>query len=243
MVIWVWWIVGLLLAGCASTTVNEPAARSNAELGLQYMTRGNYERALEKLERALGYDPDSVLTHHYLAELYRRLERPKESEQHFLEAISLSREGDSRLYNNYGVFLCERQRVEEARQQFERVLQNPVYPKADIYENLGFCYQKVGDNGVAESYFRQALGLKPERAKSLLAMAQLSFEQGKTLSTRAWLQRLHAVQPPTAETLWLGIQVERQLGDFNSADQLGKMLMERFAESEQAANYLETIKP
>ena len=136
--------ITLILVGCASGPedkfdYNPKAAQANAELGMSYMQRGDYEIALGKLNRALKYDWESANAHHYIAELYRRLDKKEDADKHYQLAIDYS-VNDYALYNNYGVYLCGEGRLDEAREQFDKVLKNPVYRYPElVYENIGLC--------------------------------------------------------------------------------------------------------
>jgi type IV pilus assembly protein PilF len=235
-----------VLGGCASQPSHEgidvtKAAETNATLGLRYMQQGNYELALEKLNKALSFDKSYGPTHHYLAELYRRLEKYDEADKHYRDALYYSKD-DSSLYNNYGAFLCNRNRYEEGEQQFLQVLKNPVYPHKDqIYENLGLCVERKPNVERAEEYLRSALRFNPRLSKSLLAMARLSFAKGEYLTTRAYLQRYLDVARHTAESLWLGIRTERLLGDKNAVSSYGLWLKSNFPEAPETKLYLESV--
>jgi type IV pilus assembly protein PilF len=234
----------IALGGCTGNPTHEgvdttKAAETNAMLGLRYMQQGNYEVALEKLNRALSFDHRYGPAHHYLAELYRRLEKYEEADEHYRDALDYS-EDDSSLFNNYGAFLCDRDRYEEGEMQFLKVLKNPVYSRKDqVYENLGLCVERKPNVERAEVYLRSALRINPNLPKSLLAMARLSFSKGEYLSTRAYLQRYLDEARHTAETLWLGIRTERLLGDKNAVDSYGLWLKANFPESAETKLYLE----
>ena len=214
------------------------AAEINAELGLRYMIQGKYELALEKLDKAIEYNPDLAEAHHYKAELYRRLDKPKTADREYRRALDLAPD-DSSIHNNYGVFLCgEAHRYEAGIQQFLQVLNNPVYPqRAQVYENLGLCTLRIPDKAKAEQYFRKALEINPRMAKSLFSMAQLSFEDKNYLSARAYLQRYHAIAPRTPQTLWLGIRIERHLGGDDAVASYGMLLLAKFPDSDEAQLY------
>lgn len=236
----------VLLGGCSSNPAregvdNEKAAQANAELGLRYMMQGNYEVAMQKLNRALTYEPHHVPSHHYLAELYRRLERYDDADEHFRHAINYADGEDSLLQNNYGSFLCSQNRIRAGVNQFKKVLENPVYPRRDqVYENLGLCLERKPDLVEAEIYFRKGLELNPKAPKSLLAMARLSFNKKNYLSARAYLQRYAEVARHTSESLWLGIRVERILGDKNALASYGLSLKGNFPNSAEARLFLES---
>ncbi|MFO7594042.1 MAG: type IV pilus biogenesis/stability protein PilW [Pseudomonadota bacterium] len=236
----------IMLAGCSGNDIREggdkeKAAKANADLGLRYMLQGNNEMALNKLKRALTFDSTYAPAHHYLAELYRRLERPEKADDHFRDAVYYDESNDSNLYNNYGAFLCNQERYDEGEEQFLKVLDNPVYSRpGQVYENLGLCMESKPDLEKAENYLRKALKENPRLPKSLLAMGRISLEQGNTLSARAYLQRYEAVARHTPESLWLGIRVERVLGDKDALASYGLMLKGRFPDAPETKLYLES---
>lgn len=235
----------IVLGGCAGDPVKDgidtkKAAQANARLGLRYMQQGNYEVALQKLNKALSFDNRHGPAHHYLAELYRRLDRYEKADEHYRDAIYYS-EDDSSLSNNYGAFLCSRERYDDGEKQFLNVLKNPVYPRKDqVYENLGLCVERKPNTERAEEYLRSALRINPRLPKSLLAMARLSFSSGNYLSTRAYLQRYLDVARHTAETLWLGIRAERLLGDKNAVSSYALLLKANFPDAPETKLYLES---
>ncbi len=238
-------LVSMTLSGCTSTPVQErvdtaKAAEANANLGLRYMQNGDYELALKKLKRALEFDRSYAPTHHYLAELYRRLDKNEEADKYFRDAIYYSDE-NSALHNNYGAFLCSWNRYDDGEEQFLKVLENPVYPRQElVYENLGLCIERKPDLERAESYLRSALRLNARLPKSLLAMARISFAKGDYLRTRAYLQRHLELARHTKESLWLGIRAERLLGDNNAVASYGMQLKANFPDAPETKLYLES---
>jgi type IV pilus assembly protein PilF len=238
----------LALAGCTTTssgvyqTDRKKSAEANAELGLRYMLQGKNDVAMDKLKRALELDPKCYTAHHYLAELDRRLEQYDDADEHYRGAIDNAPEdANSRIYNNYGAFLCSRKKFDKADRQFQMALKNPVYAgRADVIENMGTCARESGDLAKAEEYFRKALQIDPKRPVSLLAMADIMFRQGNALSARAYLQRFSEVAQANPEYLWLGIRVERVLGDRSAVASYGMLLKNSFPEAEQTRLYLKS---
>ena len=229
----------LLLSACSGMPTRDTrSAQLNAELGLRYMLQGQNEIALEKLTRALEQDPKSAVAHHYLAELYRRLGESEDADRHFRKAIDLD-EGNSSLHNNYGVFLCNAKRYQESEQQFLKVLENPVYAgRSQTLENLGVCMRDAGNPAKARDYFHKTLQVNPKSSIALLGMAGLSHAAGNPLSARAYLERYNEIGPHTPESLWLGVRVERALGNKGAAGSYGLLLKNRFPGSEEAGRYL-----
>ena len=236
----------MLLGGCSGNPAQEgvdteKAAQANSELGLRYMVQGNYEVAMQKLNHALTYEPHHVATHHYLAELYRRLERYEDADEHFRHALDYAESESSSLHNNYGSFLCGQNRIDEGVKEFLEVLKNPVYQRRDqVFENLGLCLEGKPDPEQAEMYLRKGLELNPRAPKSLLAMARLSFAKENYLSTRAYLQRYSEVARHSPESLWLGIRVERILGDKDALSSYELSLKGNYPNSPETRLYLQS---
>ena len=238
-------VVGLLLSACANQLQREAAdpgkaAQYNAELGLNYLEQGRYDLAMEKLKRAIEYNPDLAIAHHYIAELYRRLNKPREAEKNYLRAIDLAPD-DSSIRNNYGIFLCSQKRYDEGIKSFDKALENPVYSgRAGTYENMGQCEYSRGDKSAAEKYFREGLSINPRLPRALLMMADLSVQEKNYISARAFLQRYSAVAGQTPQSLWLGIQIERVLGDKDALASYALSLKNKFPSSKETELYLKS---
>ena len=234
--------IPLLLLGCntagnrnlqPSTNTND-VARTNLDLGIAYMQRGNYEKSLEKLNKARSADPGYYGTYNAYGLLYQLLDEPRKAEENFKKALSLNG-NDSGTRNNYGRFLCQRGRFEEAEETFRIAAENPLYETPEIaIANAGTCALLEGDIEKAEKYFRQALERNPEIPTALLQMCQLSYDQANYLSARGYLQRYLGVAKHTPSSLWLGIRIERALGDTDAEASYTLLLRNNFPDSEEA---------
>ncbi|WP_417499559.1 type IV pilus biogenesis/stability protein PilW [Methylophaga sp.] len=209
------------------------AADINMRLGLNYMQRGDYKIALEKLEKALKQNPNLPSAHNTIALLYQRLDENEKAEEHFEKAIQ--QEPDySEAQNNYGVFLCQQGRYDEAEKRFLKAVENPLYSSAPLaYENAGLCTAKGGAIDRAEGYFRKALQMVPGLPKSLLQMADISYQQQNYLQARAYIQRFQQAANWTPQALLLGIRVETKLADKNAVSSYKLIMRSRFPDSDE----------
>jgi len=64
-------------------------------------------------------------------------------------------------------------------------------------------------------------------------MVRSSFSQQKYLATRAYLQRLQAVEALTPEFLWIGVQAEAALDDRNAMASYALVLKNQHPESDE----------
>lgn len=226
-----------LLSACGGMQTREQkqdAARINTQLGLSYAQRGQYGAALDKLKRALQQDPELAVAHAGIAYVYQNLDDARRAEVHYRKALGYSPD-DPALMNNFGAFLCGRNRGYEAEPYFVSAARNPQYATpAAALTNAGRCMRPL-DPERAERYLRKALRIDPGYRDALGQMARLSYEQGDYLRTRAFLQRYDLASAATPEMLYIAARAEAALGDTASAAAFERRLRLEFPESEQAA--------
>jgi type IV pilus assembly protein PilF len=163
--------------------------------------------------------------------VYMELDENKLAEENFRKAIDLDR-ADSDAHNNYGWFLCTRGRYDEGLEQFTDALRNPLYDKPEqAMTNSGLCSEKKGDLKQAEAYYNKALKLQPNASQPIIKLADLNFRRDNLNEAQRLLTRYQEVSPPTAESLWLGVRIERKLGDKNQEAFYNQQLRRRFPDA------------
>jgi type IV pilus assembly protein PilF len=218
----------------ASEDPDVTAARYNAQLGIEYLKANNDTAAPEKIEKALQQNSRDPAVHTAAALLYERLREPRKADSHYARALRLD-STNPQMQNNYAVFLCRSGQHAKGRKLFEQAATNPRYRMPEIaYANAGVCARSAKDLEAAEKNFRQALAVRPTLPDALLQMADLSFERGNALQARAFLQRYFQATAETPDALWLGVRVERALGDTAAAGDYAARLRKSFPASEQA---------
>lgn len=233
-------LMTLLLSACVSDPQRgsedlNDASDYNAQLGLAYIQQGRYDTALDKLKKSIEQNPDNAVAQHYIAELYRRLGEYEKARTHFKQALDLTPKNSS-LLNNYGVFLCDEKKYQEAYPFFDKVLNDPLYPaKGSVYENVGLCAQAQGDIAKAEENLKFALRLNPQSPKSLLSMAQISFDKQKYATARKYYYDYLENARQTPESLWLGILLENRSGNKNRMASYKVLLKGKYPDSKEAA--------
>ncbi len=209
-------------------------AVANLKLGIGYMNEGLFEKALEKLNRARDAAPDYPPTYNTLGVLHQKLGYYDVAEENFKIAINLAPDYSSAM-NNYGLLLCLTQRYEQADQLFLQAAHNPLYATPELaYNNAGTCALKNGQTERAEKYFLEALRRNPWVGPALIQMAEISYEQGNYMPARDYLNRYLRSSRQTSKSLWLGIQIERQLGDNDAVSSYALLLNNQYSESEEA---------
>jgi type IV pilus assembly protein PilF len=232
----------LMMAGCVtSTTTNtttfeetDDAASQYYQLGARYYRNGNYNLARERLERALELDPKMANAHYTLALTYEQLENIRLATEHYNEAVSVAPDNfDAR--NAYAVFLCRQQQFDEAVKQFDRAVKVRVNDNPEVMlTNAGACMTQKPDYKKAEEYFRAALQRRPSYCVALLQLAALKHKTDENLHARAFLQRYLSCDKASAEVLYLGMQIEKSLGDDRAISDYMNQLLTDFPESLEA---------
>jgi type IV pilus assembly protein PilF len=234
--------LALLVAGCASSAEREAeAARkrqlvdTNTQLAVSYLGRGQLDAAREKIEKALETAPDDAGANTVMALILWRDKQFDGADRYFRRALDAD-PPSLEAVNNYAVFLCERGRLDEAVRRFEQVARDPAYrTPALAYENAGLCLMRKPAPAAAERHFREALRLDPKLQKSLLAMARISYDSGKALSARGFIQRFFQVAEDSPDSLLLATRIERSLKDRDAEASYALRLRGKFPESPEAA--------
>lgn len=208
-------------------------AQVNTQLAIQYIQAGEFEIALERLERALEADSEFVDAYNALGLLHSNLGQYDRAEENFRKAIRLD-PGNSSALNNYGQFLCQLKRYDEGQKLFAQAIANPIYKNPELaLNNAGICALNAGDPDTAETRFREALEIDPELPPTLYQMAELCHQTGRYLPARAYLQRFLEVGQHSPRSLWLGIQIERELGDRDTEASYALQLEKNFPDSKE----------
>ncbi len=230
----------LLLSACATSstdapqTGNQKAAEINVQLGVNYLSKGEYKLADEKLRRALKQDPSSATANWVFALLQERLGENDVAEKHFRKAISLDPK-DSKAHNNYGTFLCNQNRVLEAEKEFLRAVENPLYAEASsAYANAGTCMLKIPDKVKAEAYFQKSLDRNASQRSALYQMGLLSFERREYDHASFYFQKYETVAKHNSKSLWMAYQTEVNLGNQGKAENYAHQLKRSFPASPEA---------
>jgi len=242
----------LVLSGCATdpsddsglravsapTTGDESAdrlrARIHTELAANYFEIGNVGVALEEVKEALRADRNFGPAHNVAGLVYAQLKEDRLAEESFQRALSIN-PTDPDARHNYGMFLCQRKQEREAIRQFMMAVRNPLYPTPErSYINAGVCARRSGDAAGAAAFFLLALKVRPTQPQALYQMADLSYARGDYGEAKNYLNRLTQTAASTAETLWLGVRVERRLGDRNSEASYALQLRNKFPNSSEA---------
>ena len=234
----------LALAGCAAPApdpgvetgqivgeVGDPRnrARLHTELASLYYSSGNMAVALEELRAAAAADSGYAPTHGMYGLVYMNLNDNVRAEESFERALRIS-PNDADINHNYGWFLCQTKREPQSIKYFLAAIRNPLYPAPwRSYSAAGVCTLKSDAKSKdAEAFFERALRLEPDEPTALLNLGQIRYSQGNVGEARKLVARYNKLVTPSAESLWLGVRIERKLGERLQEQALANQLRRRF---------------
>ena len=226
-----------LLAACSTPSDNTHAFKSakvHTELAGLYYQRAQLGIALDELTQALNADSSYAPAYNVRGLVYMALREDKDAEEDFKHSLDLD-DTDSDTHNNYGWFLCQHDRAKEAIPQFMAALKNPLYTTPGLaYLNAGLCSRKVGNNKDAEDFLQKALQVQPGSTQALFALADLSYSNADYFSAKKYFADLsQKTDNLTAEQLWLGVRINRKIGDRNSEASYATQLRNRFPDARE----------
>ena len=208
-------------------------ARVRLELASRYFDQGQTTVALEEVRLALATDPGFAEAYNLRGLIYMRLNDLQLAEENFRQALRLSpREPGSA--HNYGWLLCQLGRHDQASLQFALALEHPTYVDKDkTWLAQGMCQYRAGQREQAERSFMRSYELDPANPITGYNLAQLLFERGDDERARFYVRRINNSEYANAESLWLGIKVERRLRNQQAVEQLSLQLRNRFPQSRE----------
>lgn len=247
-------LVGLAgLAGCASrsgagdngaeivTDSDEPEAHRRArirlELAVGYFEQGQTTIALDELKQALAADPGYAEAYSLRGLIYMRLNDFRVSEESFKRALALDPR-DSNIMHNLGWLYCQQARYPQAQQLFSQALANPNYgERAKTWRAQGLCQVRAGQLADGELSLLKSYEFDAGNPVTAYNLATLLFKRGDFVRAQFYVRRLNNSELANAESLWLGIKVERRIENREAMLQLATQLVKRFPKSPEAIAY------
>lgn len=244
------------VAGCASNTAgsglggnraemvtdsDEPEIRRRArirlELAVGYFEQGQTTIALDELKQSLATDPNYAEAYSLRGLIYMRLNDFRFAEESFRKAIVLNPQ-DSNVVHNLGWLLCLQARYPESYEMFSKALSNPQYgERAKTYRALGLCQLGAGQRVEAEASLLKSHEFDAGNPVTAFNLATLMFRRGDFVRAQFYVRRLNNSELANAESLWLGVKVERRMENRDAMLQLAGQLLKRFPQSSEAAAY------
>ncbi len=250
-------VVGLTgITGCASksggsaigargtemvTDSDEPELRKRArirlELAVGYFELGQTKDALDELKQSISVDPNYAEAYSLRGLIYMRLNDFRFAEESFRKALSMSPQ-DANVMQNLGWLLCQQAKYPEAQQLFSQALANPQYgERAKTLRTQGLCQVRAGLRADAEISLLKSYEFDAGNPVTAYNLATLLFQRGDFVRAQFYVRRLNNTELANAESLWLGVKVERRMENGDAMQQLAAQLVKRFPQSREAASF------
>jgi type IV pilus assembly protein PilF len=231
--------LGLCLAACSHNSgfkkaPPEVTANTEMQLAIEYMRLGQLANARDNIERALIGNPASPDVQMTAGLVYERLNEKSKAERAYATGYRLGKSNPN-IANTYAGYLCRTGKAAAGEKLFDEVARSPLYQTPEVaLVNAGVCVRGTGDLVDAERYFNRALAVHPNLPEALLQLGNIAFDRGDAAQARDTVLRYLAVNPATAEVLWLGFRAERKLGDATAAAGYARRVQTEFPNSDQA---------
>lgn len=214
-------------------------ALTRISLGLGYLKMGNTSQAKFNLEKAKKYAPNNVQVYTAFAHYYESVGEDNLTIESYEKALSIKPD-DADTLNNYGVFLCRKERLDEAETQFLKAIEIPTYLRvSESYENLALCQLEALNFEKTELYLGKAIAHSPSDGSVLYHMMRFQYAIGEYKTAQTYGKRFEkSSRRFTAEYLALAYKVFVKQNNMRTATNYATMLVKMHPNSWYAKQYL-----
>ena len=247
----------LCLTGCTTTrqvttqtvTASDPSrweknpeeiARIRTAIAAEYIRSGKLDDAKRQLESALKSYPKSAEANDMMGVLLQQEGSPRnmqKAEAYFKNAIALNPDF-SQANNNYGVYLAQLSRNQEAIAQFQIAGSALGYDgRASALENLGRTALKVKNKPLAVQSFIKALDANRQSIVARTELIDILLTDGKFLEAQALYNDLVKIIGQAnldPRTLSQGIRLAKLANNTMETQKLAQQLLDRYPLSDEA---------
>lgn len=246
-------ILAIVLSGCVSReyiansdhviqerVVNtKEAAIARLKLALEYLRTGQTAQAKLNLDRAEKLAPTIDGIYSSYAYYYQQVGEISLADKSYLKALAQFPSNDN-TRNNYGAFLCDNRRYDEAENQFTISIKSSLNNQiANSHENAGLCALRDNNWLRAKKHFSAVLRYESVRVRAILGLVKANIELDDIDSAILHLSDYRHIYSQTSQSLWLAIQIENKRRKTILVNQLGKILLEKYPNSTAAKSYLD----
>lgn len=248
-----------LLAGCQSTTHTstmvyqgtDPSQRTRNKtevaeartaLAAQYISQRQLDAAKRQLDEAFEADPRYAPAYDMMGNLLKVEGSPAnvaKADEYFRKAISL----DSNFIqarNNYGVYLSEQGRYQEALEQFNIAGGTLGYRnRVGALENLGLTHLKLGNVALAEAAFTKAIETDRGTMTAKMELIDILIDKRESLKAKDYFDDLKSSmqmygQPMPPRLLYQGIRLSILQNNRQEIQRLSSQLLSQYPLSNEA---------
>ena len=213
-------------------------ARVRLELAAAYFGRGQMTTALDEVKLAIAAEPTLAPAFNLRGLIYAGLGDDRLAEESFRHALRLDAR-DADTMQNFGWYLCQQKRFDEADALFNQALAMPQYrdsPRTLLTQ--GVCLARAGQWENAERALQRSYELDPANPATAVNLTEVLFHRGELERARFYIRRVNGhADLINAQTLWLAARIEHRLGNRQGEREFGTQLRNRFPQSREATAF------
>lgn len=219
-------IAMILISSCstsntssASTSASKASA-INTTLGLNYLEKGQFQRAQQKIRLAVQQHR-SISSLTAMAYYYEQSHQFEQADKIYQQVIHWA-PTSAMPHNNYGIFLCKQHHYLPAMKQFRIALMDKQYEKIDeIYQNAGYCALKQNKLHVAIQYYQSSILANPTNIDSIEKYVNICFKHSlfKNITRLVTQNRINVCRVSNSTRLKLQ-EASQRVGDKRLTDKL-----------------------
>ncbi|APW48376.1 type IV pilus biogenesis/stability protein PilW [Rhodoferax antarcticus] len=218
-------------------TAERKRARIRVELALGYLEQGKSTIALDEIKQAILIDPTYSDAFSLRGLIYMRLSDYGIAEESFNKALSL-KPRDSNVLHNMAWLKCQDGQYAQSMVYFNQALANPLYrERAKTHMAQGLCQIKAGQLPEAEASLLKSYEYDAGNPVTGYNLSNVLYQRKDFARAQFYIRRLNNTELANAETLWLGVKIERRMANLEAMNQLAVQLVKRFPQSAEASLY------
>ncbi|QZA80355.1 type IV pilus biogenesis/stability protein PilW [Deefgea piscis] len=229
-------LVALCLGLSHFALANEDSRASvRTRLASEYYKVGQYPIAVDEAKKAIAADAKYVLAYNVMALSYWALGDKTTAADIFKQALKIE-PSNSDVNHNYANFLCANGQVQQAETHFNTALSDPLYPTPEnTMMAAANCALSNQDNALAAQWYKKILIQRPNYLQAKFQLSNLMLKSGDLPEAKRLFVDLYRSSKPTpVELLWLGVRVERAIGNKTAEQRYAKELLSAFPDSVEA---------
>ena len=237
-------IVGCVIEGDKASPLRTSQGKKEAiqayvDLAFGYVREGQLEQAKEPLLAAIKIDAKSANANAAMAYVFQ-LENDPKNAQVFFEKATTEAPDDARILNNYGVFLFQQNKLDEAKKVFLKASEDSFYSERSmVFENLGLIALRQNSLDEAEGYLNQALLFNKMRPTSLLSLADIYYQKKNYTTSLNYYNNFTMVidNRQSPQSLLFGIRLSKALNDNQKVASYASHLQQLYPNSPEYQAY------
>jgi type IV pilus assembly protein PilF len=208
-------------------------AALRVELASGYLEQSKLDVALGEVNQALAIDPRYSGALVVRGLVYFRMGDMPAAEQSFQRALAMN-SADTDALHNMGLLRCQQRNYRDSQLYFQRALAIPQHRDAvKTWLSMGVCQLRAGSTNEAQASLMHAFELDPGHPIALYNLGKLQYDRKDYIRAKFYIGRLNAQDAANSESLYLGVLIERKLGNQDMARQAYEQLRTRFPNSPQ----------